>query len=138
MKLAVIGSRSFNEQTVFDTILEDFLRNKSIPTILVSGKAPGVDTLAEKWASRKGVPTRIFEPKYEKFPKRERRWRANKERNTEIAEFCEVLLAFWDMRSTGTKDTLIKALDLNKTVYIYNINSGSIELIRNKEHLQSL
>jgi len=40
------------------------------------------------------------------------------ERNTLIAEACDVLLATWDRKSGGTKDTITKTKNLNKPVII--------------------
>jgi hypothetical protein len=42
-------------------------------------------------------------------------------RNTLIAEHSNIIIAFWDGQSTGTKDTVDKALALSKKVYIFEI-----------------
>jgi hypothetical protein len=138
MKLAIIGSRSFNDSTSFDRIMVDFLVDKTYPSVIVSGNAPGADTLAEEWALTKGIETRIFKPQYKDFPKKERNYRATKERNTQIANFCEMLIAFWDMNSTGTRDTIEKTIGLGKPVYIHNVNSGETKMVSNREDLPLL
>jgi len=134
IKLAIIGSRCFIENNKFWSVLNNFLCDKPCPTLIVSGGAVGADSLAEEWANEKRIETLIFKPQYDKFSRKEH-WKANKERNTEIANYCDYLLAFWDMNSTGTRDTLEKTIDLGKPVYIYNLNSGETKLVANKEDL---
>jgi hypothetical protein len=134
MKLAIIGSRSFNERNKFWSVLNKFLLDKTYPTFIISGGAVGADSLAEEWAEEKRIETLIFKPQYDKFSGKES-WKANNERNTQIANYCDYLLAFWDMKSTGTRDTIEKTIDLRKHVYIYNLNSGETKRVANRGDL---
>ncbi len=68
----------------------------------------------------------IFEPRHSDFPKKTRKWMAPKERNTTIVDNSDLVLAFWDMTSTGTKDTIEKALNKGLRVYVYNILLGEL------------
>ena len=58
---------------------------------------------------------------------------APKERNTDIVKNSDILVAFWDMESTGTLDSITKAIDLNKKVYLYNIKENKTILYNNPE-----
>ena len=49
MKLAIVGSRTFTDYEVFQTILLEHYQISEIETI-ISGGATGFDTLAEKFA----------------------------------------------------------------------------------------
>jgi hypothetical protein len=50
MKLAIVGSRSFNERNKFWIVLNKFLLDKTYPTLIVSVSVLGADSLAEEWA----------------------------------------------------------------------------------------
>lgn len=90
MKVAVIGSRGL---TVPD--LENYL--PAGVTEIVSGGARGVDTSAARWARANGIPLTEFLPEYEKHGRK-----APLLRNITIVEYSDLVLAFWDGRSSGT------------------------------------
>lgn len=103
MRLAVIGSRRWtDEQTAFN-LLDALAARLEIETV-VSGGAAGADSLAERWALARGYEARIYHPDWKKYGRS-----AGFERNSHIAEDCDVLVAFWDGSSRGTLDTLRKA-----------------------------
>lgn len=112
MKVAVIGSRSFNDYEEVKRILSSI----NI-TEIISGGAKGADTLGEQYAKDKGIPTKIFLPDWDKHGKI-----AGFLRNTDIIENSELVVAFWDQTSKGTKDSIDKANKLNKKVLIINTN----------------
>ena len=108
MKVAVIGGRDFNDYENLKSILELF----PITTI-VSGGANGADKLSERYAAEKGIPTQIFLPEWDLFGKK-----AGFLRNTTIIENSELVVAFWDSKSRGTRDSIGKANKLKKTTLI--------------------
>jgi hypothetical protein len=124
-KLALIGSRSFSNNNVFVKILNEVILLEGKPKTIVSGGAIGADTLAYLWALENKLNTIIFEPNPDDFPKK-LKWMAPKERNTKIVDNSDMVLAFWDMKSTGTKDTIDKALLKGIKVYVYNIISDKL------------
>jgi hypothetical protein len=95
-KIAVVGSREFNNQKQLEAVLKYIFEEGDE---LVTGGAPGVDTWAERWAIRKGYRVKIFRPD----------WSLGRHagflRNTKIVEYADFLVAFWDGKSKGTKDT---------------------------------
>jgi hypothetical protein len=113
MKVAVIGSRSFDN---YNKVVETLSKIKI--TEIVSGGAKGADSLGERYANENNIPTKIFLPDWEKYGKT-----AGFKRNTEIIENAELVVAFWDMESKGTKDSISKAEKLNKKVLIINVNN---------------
>jgi hypothetical protein len=121
-KLALIGSRSFSNNDVFVKILNEVIFLEGRPKTIVSGGAIGTDTLAYLWAIENKINTIIFEPNPDDFPKK-LKWMAPKERNSKIVDNSDMVLAFWDMKSTGTKDTIDKALLRGIRVYVYDILS---------------
>lgn len=110
MKLAVIGSRGFDN---YQELCSQLDKIEGI-TEIVSGGAKGADSLAEKYAHEKGLKLAVFKPDYAKWGKG-----APHVRNSEIVAYCDVLVAFWDGESPGTRSTIEKAKKAGKSVQIY-------------------
>ncbi len=98
MKLAIIGSRTFNNYALLKSYLDP---HKHKITLIVSGGAKGADTLGEKWANQNNIPTLIFPADWDKYGKR-----AGYLRNEDIIKNCDVCVAFWDGVSKGTQHSL--------------------------------
>lgn len=113
MKIAVIGSRSFDDYPKMKKVL-DSLKDKI--TGIVSGGAKGADSLAEKWASENDVPIVIFFPNWDKYGKK-----AAMIRNKLIIDECDQVVAFWDGKSPGTRNSLSIARIQNKKYFIVPI-----------------
>lgn len=131
--LAIVGSRNFSNKVLFDQILADITTIMGAPNKVISGGAIGADALACEWARENFVEMIIFEPKHKDFPKKTRKWMAPKERNTKIIENSDVVIAFWDMKSTGTKDTIEKALNRELQIFLYNLSED--KLITGKDEI---
>lgn len=126
MKLAVVGSRSFNDANLLDDTISRFLRAEEhcfnsqfdfADFYIISGGADGADTLAEKWAKTNLYRPNLFikiQPDYNKYPPKI----APLERNTEIVKLADKIIAFHDGQSTGTLDVISKALTYNKPIII--------------------
>ena len=91
MKVAVIGSRG-----IYKVPLTEYLPDES--TELVSGGAVGVDRCAKTFADISGLPIKEFLPDYKKYGRG-----APLRRNIEIIDYSDLVLAFWDGRSRGTR-----------------------------------
>jgi len=57
-------------------------------TEVVSGQAPGIDTLGEQWANERGIPVKPFPADWTRFGKA-----AGRIRNGEMAAYAEGLVA---------------------------------------------
>ena len=91
MKVAVIGSRNLK--------VDDL--GKYLPdgvTEIVSGGARGVDTCAREYALANKIKLTEFLPEYDKYGRG-----APLRRNITIIEYADLVLAFWDGSSRGTK-----------------------------------
>ena len=108
-KMAVIGSRTFQNFRFLCDILDEYLKDI---TELISGGADGADKMSARWARKRGVATKVFEPNHKKYK------HAYHHRNRLIAEACDFVVAFWDGSSTGTKYTIDYARRLGKPVLI--------------------
>ena len=91
MKIAIIGSRNLGVIG-----LEKFLP-KNV-TEIVSGGARGVDACAREYAQTHGIRLTEFLPDYNRYGRT-----APLKRNLEIIAYAEMVLAFWDGKSRGTK-----------------------------------
>lgn len=107
MKIAVIGSRGLS---VAD--LEKYLPENT--TEIVSGGAKGIDTSAREYALANGIKLTEFLPEYDKFGRS-----APLKRNITIIEYADVVLAFWDGKSRGTKFVIDNCKERNIPVKVF-------------------
>ena len=95
-----------------------FVRNLEPGTIVVSGGAPGADTMA--WTAAVNHCSHLPEPEiyYADWPRYGRS--AGVKRNTTIAQACDWMVAFWDgkVKGSGTLDSVQKTINLDKCVVI--------------------
>lgn len=91
MIVAIIGSRGLHV-----TDLEKYLPSEV--TEIVSGGARGIDRCAREYALSHGIKLTEFLPEYKKYGRA-----APLKRNIEIIEHADLVLAFWDGSSHGTK-----------------------------------
>lgn len=114
MRVAVIGSRSAGPE-ILDMIL------RALPagcSEIVSGGATGVDSLARRAASRLHVRYTCLRPRYGKYGRS-----APLVRNSEIVDRADIVLAFWDGRSRGTRQALGCCITRRKPFRIFLINT---------------
>ncbi len=109
MKLAIVGSRTFDDFEYLKKMLEFHEC-----TQIVSGGATGADRLAKKYALEMQIAFQEYLPNWLEFGKQ-----AGFLRNKLIVDACDELVAFWDGVSRGTKHSLRLAEDAGKPVYIY-------------------
>jgi len=107
MKVGIVGGRDFIDARMFYYEILQFLTFYGEITQVISGGACGADTLAEKWSKDNNVPFIVFKPDWKKFGKA-----AGFMRNSDIVKESEFVIAFWDGKSKGTKDTINKTKEL--------------------------
>ena len=91
MRVAVIGSRGITVEN-----LQDYLPEGT--TEIISGGSKGVDTCAREYAVANNIPLTEFKPEYDRYGRG-----APLKRNITIIENADIVLAFWDGKSRGTK-----------------------------------
>ena len=91
MKVAVIGSRGLTVSNLGDYLPCD-------TTEIISGGAKGVDTCARDYALSHGIKITEYLPEYKKYGRA-----APLKRNITIIQNADLVLAFWDGKSKGTK-----------------------------------
>ena len=114
MNIAIVGGRDFSDYTLLKESLSAYISIYSgIPDNIVSGGAKGADTLAAQFAAEMDIPLLVFKPDYQTYGRG-----ATLVRNTHIIEHADVVFAFWDGQSKGTKDSITKAKKLQKELHI--------------------
>ena len=119
MKLAIIGSRTFDDWNLLDDTIWHYFRargqNDGELTFdeIISGGARGADGMAAKWAREQKVPLTEFLPDWDRYGKR-----AGFIRNEDIIKSADVVLCFWDGTSKGAANSLSIAKRLKKTTLI--------------------
>ena len=108
MVVGVVGSRCFQDSALLQRELASF------PVCsVVSGGAQGADSLAAQWAVSRGLHLVVHKPDYQRFGRS-----APLRRNELIVRSCELLVAFWDGRSRGTKHAIDLAVRLGVRVLV--------------------
>lgn len=124
IKVIIAGTRDFNDYAFLKKNVDYFLQginpnNEEIE--IVSGNARGADKLGERYAKENNLPVKLFPANWDKYGKR-----AGYLRNQEMANYSDMLIAFWDEKSKGTKHMIdiAKKQDLTVIVVGYVYKSG--------------
>ena len=115
MKVIIAGSRNVLSLDAVKRAVE--LSGLQI-TEVVSGAARGVDSLGEQWAKLNQVPVKRF-PAIWRDRDGTYNPRAGFQRNQEMAQYAQALIAVWDGESPGTKDMIKRAEKRGMQVFIH-------------------
>jgi len=111
IKLAIIGSKDFDDYKFFKKIM-----NYHICSKIISGGTTGADTLAKRYAAEQGIPIREFTPNWDILGKS-----AGFVRSEKMVKACDELVVFYNKEDKDIRlQTMIDAAEhLNKPVYKY-------------------
>ena len=95
---------------------------KSLPAraSIITGSASGVDATATKAAREKDVSVQVIPASFDELADPARA----AARNQRLVDACDVLVAFWDGRSQGTRTTVERALDSGKEVHVFTVRGN--------------
>jgi len=125
--IAIIGSRSFDDKIYLEYQMNQIKNEyKNHKLKIVSGAARGADKMGEEWAKRNKIETLIFPANWEKYGKR-----AGYIRNEDIISNADLVISFWDGKSSGTKHSqeLAKKNGKDLRIFMYPKEKNKIELI---------
>lgn len=110
--VGIVGTHSFNDYNFFKTKLLEILPKDREITI-ISGGSSYSHTLAEKFGKENDYNLQIFHPN----------WNLNGKiagliRNKDIISSSDIIIAFWDGKSPGTKSSINLALKFKKELHI--------------------
>lgn len=111
MRLGIVGTRTFDDYnklrqnvSMFDT------------SMIITGDADGADTLAAMYGIEHDIPVARYSADWTTFGKR-----AGPIRNMFIVDECDMLLAFWDGKSPGTRNSIQRAMDKKKPFLVVRV-----------------
>jgi len=110
MKLIIAGSRSF---THYQHLCQTLAPERHRITQVLTGGARGADQLGFRWALKHHIRSRCFAADWERFGKA-----AGVRRNHQMAQAGDLLIAFWDGRSAGTRHMISCMQQLGKPVVV--------------------
>jgi hypothetical protein len=119
LKTVVAGSRSI---TNFQTVVTAIEGAEWPLSRVLSGDADGVDSLGIQWAEENDVPVDHYPPDYDTYSGR----LAPLERNSEMADDADALIAIWDGKSTGTKHMIGEARKQGIRIHIHRTDSRTL------------
>lgn len=111
-KIAIIGSRSFHHYDRLEKVLLPWL-----PAHIISGGARGADSLAERFAHAHELPITVIKPDWTQYGRA-----AGPIRNRDIINAADVVIAFWDGQSKGTKSALDYARQQKKVIIVEKVH----------------
>ena len=106
VNIAIVGSRAYPR---LDQVKRYVGMLPGIGVTVLSGGAQGVDTAAQDEADEQGIPTRIFLPEWGTLGRR-----AGVVRNAQLVDAADLLVAFWDGESRGTRNAIHHARNMVK------------------------
>ena len=126
-KLIIAGTRSFNDYELIRSILSTLFMKRRCWTInwneeIVSGGAPGADTLAVRYATEADIPFKVFAADWKKYGRS-----AGPRRNRQMAEYADAAIVFWDGKSRGTQNMIQQMRELGKPVEVIIYPKGDRE-----------
>ena len=111
MRVAIVGSRHFSDPAH----VVDYVKSLPARASIITGSASGVDAAATKAAREKGIPVQVIPASFEELADPSK----SAARNQRLVDACDVLVAFWDGSSKGTRNTVERALDSGKEVHVF-------------------
>jgi len=120
MKVIIAGSRTITDENIVREALGKAGLSAQDITEVVSGGAKGVDLLGKKIAEYHAIPIKKFPADWDKHGKA-----AGAIRNSQMAQYADMLVAVWDGESKGTKDMIRKIRNMMKEYYVYFVTKAN-------------
>lgn len=115
MKYIIAGTRGFQDYPrLREVVIQVTHRDLPISEV-VSGTARGADQLGEQFANEFGIAVAKFPADWDTHGKS-----AGYIRNSAMADYGDLLVAFWDGKSRGTKHMINLARDKGLKVFVYD------------------
>ena len=121
MRVIIAGSRSFDDyQTLCNRLTVLYGVGAQAVSQVISGAClEGADQLGEKWAAENKIPTTLYPADWDQYGKA-----AGFIRNREMATLADVLVAFWDGSSPGTKNLIDCALKRGLETHVFMVEAA--------------
>lgn len=116
LKVIIAGSRGFNDYEYLKMRVNALRKNTYGEFTILSGHATGADLLGERYANEHGLRLETYPAKWDLYGKS-----AGTVRNLQMAKVSDILIAFWDSKSKGTKNMITCALDNDLEVHVIRV-----------------
>lgn len=118
MNIGIVGSRTFDDYGCLVYVVSRHISH-DVPSLkdeitIISGEAIGADSLAKRFAKKHSYNYLEFPADWDKYGKS-----AGYRRNIDIVNNSDIVIAFWDGESKGTKHTIDLANKVCKRCYVY-------------------
>ena len=97
MKVVIAGSRTFIDYAVLRERCDIILDGEDVEAILC-GECRGADMMGKDYALERGIDVESYPADWKKYGRA-----AGAIRNKQMAQNADLLIAFWDGKSKGTK-----------------------------------
>ena len=118
--LAVVGSRNAMDYAFFEAKLKKKIQQLAaygfVVDWIISGEAPGIDAMVVDFCTWNHYNYRGMPANWDVDGKG-----AGFIRNAEVVREADVVVAFWDRKSPGTKDTIDRTLAAKKLLQMYTL-----------------
>ena len=111
LRVAIVGSRHF----AAPARVTEYIKSLPPRSAIVTGSASGVDAAATRAARERGIPVQVIPASLDEMADASK----SAARNQRLVDACDVLVAFWDGSSKGTRATVERALDSGKEVHVF-------------------
>jgi predicted Rossmann fold nucleotide-binding protein DprA/Smf involved in DNA uptake len=111
LRVAIVGSRHF----AAPERVAEYVNALPARASIVTGSASGVDAAATRAARARGMNVQVMPASFDELADASK----SAARNQRLVDACDVLVAFWDGASKGTRTTVERALDAGKEVHVF-------------------
>lgn len=115
-KIAVVGTRHYSDYKHFTGWIKYYTQNVVNPCFVSGGAKSGADNLIERYSEENNIPVIVYYPLYSEWGVR-----APLIRNQSIVNESEMMIAFWDGKSTGTAHVIGLAKEKGIPIRIVNV-----------------
>lgn len=129
-RIIIAGSRSFDDYDLLRRECNNYLGGSKdrYKFVILSGGAKGADRLGERYAEECGFDIEWHHANWKKYGRS-----AGIKRNKEMAKRADVLIAFWDGFSHGTKNMIKTAKEADLIVKTIMVNPGTVQCFSDYE-----
>ena len=123
LKVIIAGGRDFSNYKILKQTCDNILQNLTKIEIVSGAHYKGADKLGEQYAKERNYQLAKFPANWNTYGRA-----AGPKRNKQMANYADVLIAFWDGKSKGTSNMINEAKRANLSVTIIYYESQPIQI----------